>query len=90
MPDKSFRKSHQIEPNYLRSGPNNIEIPSDEDLFVCFEFCSKSYLGTHTIEQRRDYTQQIFDFYNKNFPGISIYKDQNFKIAPLKFRVLFL
>ena len=54
---------------------------------MCFEFCSKSYLGTHTIEQRRDYTQQIFDFYNKNFPGISIYKDQNFKTPPLKFRV---
>ena len=90
LPVKWFRKSHQNEPNYVCSGPNNIEIPSDEDLFVCFEFCSKSYLGTHTIEQRRDYTQQIFDFYNKNFPGISIYKDQNFKLPPLKFRVLLL
>jgi len=54
---------------------------SDEDLFLCFEFCSTSYLGTHTRRQRRDYTKQIFDFYNENFPGISIYQDKNFKNA---------
>ena len=58
-----------------------IEISSDEDLFLCFEFCSTSYLGTHTTQQRRDYTKQIFDFYHKNFPGISIYKDQNLKLS---------
>ena len=46
---------------------------------MCFEFCSTSYLGTHTRRQRRDYTKQIFDFYNDNFPGISIYQDKNFK-----------
>ena len=57
-----------------------IYIFSDKDLFLCFEFCSTSYLGTHTTEQRRDYTKQIFDFYNKNFPGISIYKGKNFEI----------
>ena len=55
-----------------------IYIFSDKDLFLCFEFCSTSYLGTHTTEQRRDYTKQIFDFYNENFPGISIYKGKNF------------
>ena len=57
-----------------------IYIFSDKDLFLCFEFCSTSYLGTHTTEQRRDYTKQIFDFYNENFPGISIYKGKNFEI----------
>ena len=56
-----------------------IYIFSDKDLFLCFEFCSTSYLGTHTTEQRRDYTKQIFDFYNENFPGISIYKGKNFE-----------
>ena len=46
---------------------------------MCFEFCSPSYLGTHTRKQRRDYTKQIFDFYDDNFPGISIYQDKNFQ-----------
>ena len=77
MSPKHFVSSIDLSPIKILK---RIYIFSDKDLFLCFEFCSTSYLGTHTTEQRRDYTKQIFDFYNGNFPGLSIYKGKNFEI----------
>ena len=40
----------------------------EKDFFLCFPWAQ------HDIETRRLYTKKIFTFYQKVFPGITIYK----------------
>ena len=44
----------------------------DPETFLCFEFVSDEFCGKIDIPNRSKYTQQVFDFFDKHFPGVNI------------------
>ena len=44
----------------------------DDETFLCFDFVSDEFCGKVDIPLRSKYTKQIFDFFDKHFPGVNI------------------
>ena len=44
----------------------------DKESFLCFDFVSDEFCGKVDVQYHKRYTKQIFDFFDKNFPGVNI------------------
>ena len=44
----------------------------DNDSFRCFDFIGDEFCGKVDVYYHKRYTKQIFDFFDRNFPGVNI------------------
>lgn len=49
-----------------------LEHSKDNDSFRCFDFISDEFCGKVDLNYHKRYTKQIFDFFDRNFPGVNI------------------